>query len=179
MAHPFKIGSKVRCIEGIGELIYGNTYTVRQSPPESENSVYLEESRYKSYNYNQDRFELICEPNKFEDSLKKAKDLVGKTVLYERSSLKVDNVIVFIKGVENDLTSGLVQDALETQDWCIAVKSTIQTIPIDLVTLIETVNVKNVGDYEAIVHKDFVMVGCQKISKEKFDEITKAFDSLK
>ncbi len=178
MAHPFKIGSKVRCIDGIGELIYGNTYTVRQSPPDSETWVYLEESRYKHFNYHYDRFELISEPNKFEDSLKKAKDLVGKTVLYDKSSLKVDNVIVFIKGVGDSRISALVKDVLKTQDWCIAVKCDWQTIPIDLVTLIESVTVKNVGDYEAIVHKDFVMVGCQKISKEKFDEIAKAFDSL-
>lgn len=81
--------------------------------------------------------------------------------------------------VPNTKISGLVQEVLINQDWCVAIiNNKIHTIPISLVSVIETITVKDVGDYEAIVHKDRIQVGCQTITKEKFQEIVNAFNKL-
>lgn len=43
----------------------------------------------------------------------------------------------------------------------------------------EPVLVKNVGDYQAVVHKDHIQVGCQTITFEKFDELAKAVNKVR
>jgi hypothetical protein len=92
--------------------------------------------------------------------------------------MTVSDILVFIKGVHNDNISSLVLDELVTKEWCVAIKSHGQTIPLKSIKEITTITVENVGDYKAIVHKDHVMVGCQKISKAKVEEILKAFGNI-
>jgi len=99
-------------------------------------------------------------------------------VEYDGRKLTVDEIIVFIKGFHNDKISGLVVDEFDNKEWCIAIWGGGRTIPLSKIKAITSITVKNVGDYEAIVTKDHIQVGCQKISKEKFEEIAKAFKDL-
>ncbi len=179
MKTPYEIGNKIKCINATGELQKGQIYTVRLCSPYE---VSLVESSHRHYCYDPARFELYLEKSvkdmSFDEQVAISKGLVGKYVKYNGYNIEVTGVHVFLKGVYNDKISGLIEDVLKTKEWCIGIKSGIQTIPLHSVEITHTYVVKNVGDYEAIVHKDHVMVGCQKISKEKVQEILKAFDSI-
>ncbi len=43
----------------------------------------------------------------------------------------------------------------------------------------EPIFIENVGNYQAIVYKDHIQVGCQTISFEKFDELVKAVNKVR
>lgn len=178
MKQTFNVGDKIKCVSPTGELIFGRIYTVKRYSP---SSVYLEETSLPHYNYLPNRFELYTtkahKDMTFDEQLTIAKGLVGKQVEYNHNKILVSDVLVFIKGVDSNEISQLVENVLKTKDWCIAIKSAMQTIPFEDITIPSYTVINDVGDYEAKVYTDHVMVGCQRISKAKVEEIWKAFQA--
>lgn len=176
MKQTFNVGDRIICNDPVGELVENKVYTVRKR---NHTTLYLEESTFSYFNYASYRFSLYedKEPT-FDEQIKLAQSFIGKKVQYKDITIEVRSIKLFIKGIYDDNISGLVQDVLKEKEWCLAVLASGHTIPLQQISVINSVTVKNVGEYEAQVHKDHVMVGCQKISKAKFDEIAKAFESL-
>lgn len=177
MKHEFKVGSKVRCVnaEEGSSIVNDGIYTIRESPPHSEKYVHLEEVN-KNYNYCPSRF--VSYIPTLEDSVKKAKDFVGKSVTWAENSYTVNSIEIYFKDMNNDGACVLVKDHLKDNDYCVAIKSGPHTIPVDLVTALHSIEINNVCEYDTIVFRNHVEVGCQKISKAKVEEIMKAFEKL-
>ncbi len=173
MKYTFKAGDKVKCIDPIGFLIKNKIYTVRVN---DAGFLFLEESNSPSHHYASNRFRL--EEQTLEEQIKVAKDLIGKTVKFGKRNVKVDNVVVFIKGVNDKRSSDLINEVLEKKDWCVGLCFGIETIPLKDAVIISNILIENVGDYKATVYKDYVQVGCQKIDKDKVEEIVNAFKAL-
>lgn len=179
MQTKFKVGDIVRCINPIGSLMLNNLYTIKESDPTFPDYNCVEGC---SASYFPNRFQ--CVDNTIEGQIAKAKTFLNEKVEYysdgETTKFTPTDIQVFFAGSQSPKISMLVNTEVKMHGFCVALASSVKTVPVNLISKAkELVVIVGVGDYEATIHEDHVMVGCQKISKAKVLEIAKAFESKK
>jgi hypothetical protein len=161
----FKVGDKVKCVDtgDIKLLNFGEIYTVHEV---GNPFIYFSAGGAGFY---PKRFELVIDENDLGAQCEKAYTLIGKNVKRGNTTYKITHVFIIKKGQSS---SALVNEWLETHDFCVAVGNGTQKLPVMLVDeMPPSIRVENVGDYDAEVYVDKIVVGCQTIPWDKVEEI--------
>lgn len=178
----FKPNDTVKCIDADGNVYItkNSLYTVlavgngRISVRANDNEIYF---------YKQSLFKLQ-EPAGMElfESISYAQSLIGKTIRYNRTNTTVTHVKVYLsaKEFESGYGSMNAQNDLKANGFSVCVHGTNgNEYPIRNIELVPTsTTMKLTDDYDAIIYKDKVEVGCQTITKEVLKELLAKMEEL-
>ena len=172
MKQTFKVGDKIKFICTRNEtngVTIGKIYEV-QSVDRISGLLIINDEGYIS-SYMSYRFELVVDDNSLEARIEKAKSLIGKMICENDGS----NFIPDSWGIGNkhndrgmDLDENGLVVYVENDDYISKVEDA------ELVTNVITLT----DEYNAIIEKDFVKVGCQNIPIEKVRDVLNIWESL-
>ena len=116
-----------------------------------------------------------------ESQIARAKTYIGQTVRKSGTTYDIVNVRVVMSDSEPDLTCRVVE-LLQTNPWVVCIVSDLNTtLPImdkNFNSVPTNKTIKLTSDYDAVVYKDKVVVGCQTIPVEKIEEILTIVEEL-
>jgi hypothetical protein len=184
-----KAGDKVKCIEYDAKLVVGGIYTLCEVPPKhlidqtpGKTLVAIDHGS-EVYSYWSSSFELVHEKTEL-DTIKElsllAESFVGKEVTSGHGkNWKVDSYKVFVVEESAIKSSATVYGHFNTHGYCVAVTGAGRSVPVEQVTLVPTSKtIQLTDDYEAVISKDHVIVGCQTINRAKILELYKAMQAF-
>jgi len=182
-----KPGDKVKCIQKDALLEVGKEYTLTDVPngygdPSDRKVVAVDQGNFGVYTYYESYFEPLI-TDKLE-IIKKlcalANSYIGEIVVGSGGrKWKVDSYEVYLLKENAAKSSGSVYGHFNMHGYCVAVKGGGRSIPVEEVELQPTSEtIKLTDDYEAVITKDHIVVGCQTISREKLQELLKIQDGF-
>lgn len=173
-----KKGDKIRCIDPNKLLVLNKIYTFNRYDTYDVCPGDLLFVEGTDESFFTERFELVGRKDTLEDLVKKACVILesGKNVIHHNRVHTPSGMEVFTKPTTN--SSPIVEDDIAENGFSVAIKMTNDVIiPVNQLTIASNI-VKGVGDYEAIVEKDFIKVGCQTIPWSKVEEIVELHKKL-
>lgn len=185
MESKYKAGDKVRCIDdGLyhSQLTIGKIYTIVEVRTEGYSIPILRiiNDSGEENGYYETRFEPEVVKPTIDDLVTLGKSLIGKTCKYIYGGNAVpEKIVVFLDEEDAGNSSFVVKEEFEKSGFCVAIKYGGNAVPVQTLTLIKDVEtIKLTDDYDAIVYKDRVEVGCQTIPRAKLEELMKVMNSL-
>lgn len=188
-----KIGDKVKCVKLDTHLKIGSIYTIVKSPPywEDDKTVICLDidgcvvPYYKSY------FTLVKSKatkkstitfSDVKTQVELAESFIGREVsLKSNLSVRyhVEEVSVILTDKQAEDSSLLVLKEFKKSGYCVAVVSNGRSFPlVDVVLNKPSKTIKLTKDYNIVIEKDVVTVGCQVIPRSKILEIHKIMESF-
>lgn len=184
-----KPGDKVRCIERDTLLDVGKEYTLVKVPyahtvNDNKPIVAIDHGAgYGVYSYYASLFVLVAAKDKFENLkvlVALAESLLKTTVTTKARPLQVTKYEIFLDRGKAKMSSNSVLEEFDRSGFCVAVQGNQRSVPVQEVNIKpKELTTKLTNDYDAVVTKDSVQVGCQTISREKILELVKLMDSLR
>lgn len=177
MSTTFKVGDKVKVVNPGGYLHRGDIHTISMV---SEWYVY---SDTFTGGYYHSRFALVDEVHtkigakELQVKIDKAKSLIGKKVVFKTCRGVATSWELFFNKEEN--TSMGVNERIEKDGYCVAVRyaSTLLSPVDDMEEDVSKVFVLN-KDYNAVVTKESIKVGCQTIDPKVILEMAEYIKTL-
>jgi hypothetical protein len=170
-----KKGDKIRCINPNFALVADKIYTFDRYDDEDDELLFVEGTDESFFTV---RFEVVDKPETMKELVNKAYDILqsGKIVTMFIDTYTPESIEIFTKPTNR--SSALVTDDIKRNGFSVALRMTNDlVIPVNQLTIVSNI-VKDVGDYEAIVEKDFIKVGCQFIPWSKVEEIVELHKKL-
>jgi len=123
------------------------------------------------------RFEVIEEVPEYLEQFKNARKYIGKEMTYEGYPHKIENIQLIHK---DDAKSIAVRAYCEKHEFCVIAEwnSGVSSAPFEDMTLLPDYKELQVGDYEAKIYSDKIVVGCQTIPISTVEEIVSLAKSL-
>ncbi len=176
MKTTFNKGDKVimQNSQGIGGFIDGNTYIVIETDS-NDDTVLLESDSGDEYWFDEE--DVVPSSTSDEGYLSLAETLVGQVVTFNRKKFAIDNWCRLTSAnLSKDIPKN-VSDIITKVGYCFCVTSGEVILPASKVKKVDNRVVLN-NEYTALISKDVVNVGCQKIPYDKVLEIVSAHKSL-
>lgn len=173
----------------VPDLNYGAAttqgYIYEKNDPSGTWSGYCSREYFQKelMNWHFNRIEVLPEEwetkpkSPIERDLIKAMQMLGKSVRYNTSVGKVKEFKLFLE--QSDLTPWTADTAIAKNGYSICVYFGAYCADINTLEIVpDTVKVKLNDKYDAEVHKDKIIVGCQTFEASKIEELAAALKSL-